>query len=255
MPKVPDVLSGETIESAWANNDIRNLTVQRATDEADRLASWPAPGNGETVWQQDTGDLYVWDGGAWIRFVRSDVAVVDKLVTGRVEAPTGGSVYLYRPDGTIGVGLATSGDVLIRNLANETVFYWDESEGVMRVGSGIGLRANGGPNTFTNLDGSILTSDYYENPPSAFGYSKAPGGVVTLSGRIANVDPGTIGGVDVCTLPVGVRPNTTSSFPIHNNAAGEAIRMVISTSGAVTFPAGGPGNSFYLDGTSFYAGW
>ncbi|RLA51263.1 MAG: hypothetical protein DRQ98_11745, partial [Gammaproteobacteria bacterium] len=65
MPKAPDVVGGEPIESAYSNNEIRNKTVQRATNAADLAAGWPAPGDGETVWQQDTDELKIWTGTAW----------------------------------------------------------------------------------------------------------------------------------------------------------------------------------------------
>ncbi len=66
MPKVPDVVAGEPIESVWGNQSIRDRTVQRMTNEADRDASIPTPGNGETVWIEDINQLQIWDGTSWI---------------------------------------------------------------------------------------------------------------------------------------------------------------------------------------------
>ena len=69
MPKIPDVVDGEPIESAWGNQSIRDRTVQRMTNEADRDASIPAPGDGETVWIQDLNELQVWAGTRWVTIV------------------------------------------------------------------------------------------------------------------------------------------------------------------------------------------
>ncbi len=94
MTKVNDVVAGEPIEAAWGNQSIRNRTVQRATSEADRDASWPAPEDGETVWVEDKSELQVWTGTEWTPY--SSVKAGDFRVAGvRTVSPEGREVFAY----------------------------------------------------------------------------------------------------------------------------------------------------------------
>ena len=82
MSKIPDVVDGEPIESAWGNQSIRDRTVQRMDTVADRDASIPAPGDGETVWIQDINELQIWDGSKWLGIVSADDAEAFLKLTG-----------------------------------------------------------------------------------------------------------------------------------------------------------------------------
>jgi hypothetical protein len=70
LSKIPDVVDGEPIESAWGNQSIRDRTVQRMDTVADRDASIPAPGDGETVWIQDIDELQTYTGTRWVGFLQ-----------------------------------------------------------------------------------------------------------------------------------------------------------------------------------------
>jgi hypothetical protein len=64
MPEIPDVVVGETIVVAWGN-PIRDRTVQRYTDAAQRDALNPTPTPGDLAYLTSTGEFSIWDGGAW----------------------------------------------------------------------------------------------------------------------------------------------------------------------------------------------
>ncbi len=71
MPKIPDVVDGETIETTWGNQSIRDRTVQRMDNTADRDASIPSPQPGETVYLTDDSRLEIWTGSEWSQFFAS----------------------------------------------------------------------------------------------------------------------------------------------------------------------------------------
>lgn len=94
MPKDDDVISLEPIEASWGNQVVRDKLVQRAANSADLAASWPAPQDGEMVWQQDTNRLYVWDGTEWVLhpnwdLVNARLIRAGDAMTGTLEAIAG----------------------------------------------------------------------------------------------------------------------------------------------------------------------
>jgi hypothetical protein len=61
---VPDVVAGQTIESAWGNL-IRDRTITPFANAAARDAAIPAPVAGMTCYLQSTGELLTYHAGAW----------------------------------------------------------------------------------------------------------------------------------------------------------------------------------------------
>ncbi len=68
MPKQPDVVSGEIIDSTWGN-DIRDRTLQRVASETDRNSSYPSPNPGDLVFVENIGEVQVWNGSTWLTLV------------------------------------------------------------------------------------------------------------------------------------------------------------------------------------------
>lgn len=64
MPEIADVVASETAASEWAN-DIRDRTVQRYADLAERAADHSSPTNGDLSYVASTGDLDIYHSGAW----------------------------------------------------------------------------------------------------------------------------------------------------------------------------------------------
>jgi hypothetical protein len=71
MPEMPDVVAGETIESEWGN-DIRDRTVQRYTNLAERSSLVTSPLDGDLSFLEDSGTLSVYYAGAWRTFSYND---------------------------------------------------------------------------------------------------------------------------------------------------------------------------------------
>ena len=67
MPEMPNVISGEVIESDWGNS-IRDRTVQRYASAAARSASHATPVQGDLSFLSDTGKVYVYYSGSWRQF-------------------------------------------------------------------------------------------------------------------------------------------------------------------------------------------
>ena len=65
MPEIADVVPGETIASVWGN-EIRDRTLQRYANAADRDASNPSPSAGDLAYLQDLAEVQVWAGADWI---------------------------------------------------------------------------------------------------------------------------------------------------------------------------------------------
>src|SRR5690606_27390333 len=84
MPEINDVVLGETITTQWGNA-IRDRTIQRYVDAADRNAEHPNPTAGDLAYLADTGAVEVYHSGAWQPFLPVGVVVPFAGAT----APTG----------------------------------------------------------------------------------------------------------------------------------------------------------------------
>lgn len=64
MPEIANVISSETIEVEWGNT-IRDRTIQRYADNADRSAKHPEPAPGDLAYMANSGKIQVFHDGAW----------------------------------------------------------------------------------------------------------------------------------------------------------------------------------------------
>lgn len=64
MPEIADVISSEQATSEWANL-IKNRTIQRYADAAERASEHSSPAAGDLSYLASTGDLDVYHSGAW----------------------------------------------------------------------------------------------------------------------------------------------------------------------------------------------
>ena len=64
MAEMPDVIGGEVISSDWGN-DIRDRTIQRYADVAERSSEHPTPVDGDLSFLNSTGLVYVYTSGLW----------------------------------------------------------------------------------------------------------------------------------------------------------------------------------------------
>ena len=65
MPEMPDVVSGQPVESEWGNL-IRDRTGQRYADEAERTIENPLPQTGDLAVMLDSGTIELFDGLVWL---------------------------------------------------------------------------------------------------------------------------------------------------------------------------------------------
>lgn len=94
MPEIPNVVSGEPVESDWGN-DIRNRAIMKYADATARDFSQPFPIEGELAWLDDPGGLTIWNGTAW---VNTGPLLYEPL--GRIlAAPPGGVITRWNADG------------------------------------------------------------------------------------------------------------------------------------------------------------
>lgn len=98
MPEMPDVVSGENVESAWGN-DIRDRTLQRYADSTERDTLVPLPIAGDMAWLDAEGQMTVYTGAAWVAVIDPDVPQIVQVNRRTVEsasisADTTGSVVV-----------------------------------------------------------------------------------------------------------------------------------------------------------------
>ena len=68
MAEMPDVTAGEHVESAWGN-DIRDRSVQRYADSADRDAQLPLPIPGDVAFLEDELVLQIYSTSGWLNML------------------------------------------------------------------------------------------------------------------------------------------------------------------------------------------
>lgn len=85
MPEIADVVLSEEIEVEWGN-DIRDRTVQRYADLAERTSEHSSPAVGDLSFLEDSGDLDVYFSGSW-RHLGAQVGTMQMHAGG--STPTG----------------------------------------------------------------------------------------------------------------------------------------------------------------------
>ena len=76
MAEMPDVVTGEIITDGWGN-DIRDRTVQRYTNVTDRSTLHSSPTEGDLAYMEDTNNVWVYNGGSWVKLAPAPVATAD----------------------------------------------------------------------------------------------------------------------------------------------------------------------------------
>src|SRR5690606_8069533 len=74
MPELDDVRIGETIAVEWGNA-IRDRTVQRYDDAAERDELHPDPTAGDLAYLRDSGDVLVYHSGTWQPFLPTGAVI------------------------------------------------------------------------------------------------------------------------------------------------------------------------------------
>ena len=74
MPEINDVQIGETIAVEWGNA-IRDRTIQRYDDAAERDELHPDPTAGDLAYLRDSGDVLVYHSGTWQPFLPTGAVI------------------------------------------------------------------------------------------------------------------------------------------------------------------------------------
>jgi hypothetical protein len=82
MAEIPNVVSGEPVESSWGNA-IRDRTAQRYADATARDASVALPVAGMLAWLDNSATLTIYDGTDWVE-------LLSLTANGSAVLPTGG---------------------------------------------------------------------------------------------------------------------------------------------------------------------
>src|SRR5690606_38313594 len=83
MPEIDNVQIGETIAVEWGNA-IRDRTIQRYADAAERDELHPTPTEGDLSYLEDTNSIEVYDGFAWVAGIPNQAATTPKIADGAV---------------------------------------------------------------------------------------------------------------------------------------------------------------------------
>src|SRR5690606_22905202 len=83
MPEINDVQIGETIAVEWGNA-IRDRTIQRYANAAEREALHPNPTEGDLSYLEDTNSIEVYDGFAWVAGIPNGAVTTAKIADEQV---------------------------------------------------------------------------------------------------------------------------------------------------------------------------
>src|SRR5690554_8112456 len=125
MAEIDDVQIGETIAVEWGNA-IRDRTIQRYANAAERETLHPTPAEGDLSYLEDTNSIEVFDGFAWVAGIPNGAVTTAKLadeaVTAAKIAP--GAIVASRiADGVVSEAKIASQAVTQPKLAPEAVTF------------------------------------------------------------------------------------------------------------------------------------
>lgn len=86
MPELNDVQIGETIAVEWGNA-IRDRTIQRYANAAERDLLHPTPAEGDLSYLEDTNSIEVYDGFAWVAGIPNQAVTTPKIADQAVTTP------------------------------------------------------------------------------------------------------------------------------------------------------------------------
>jgi hypothetical protein len=147
MPELPIVTPGEIITSDHIN-DIADRTIQRYANQSDLDAASPSPVVGELAYLEDSDNIMVWTGGAWLAFASnvfaSSVGInIDPATSPRlnVKANSGDvAARFYRNTPTTGATV-----VEVSSVIGESVFNVDAEGKVLTRSLGVGVAPGTNP--------------------------------------------------------------------------------------------------------------
>ena len=96
MPEIPDVVAGNTIESAWGNQT-RDRSVQRYSTEASRDSLTPVPAAGDLAYITGDDQFQIFDGSVWQNVDSRTVADGRYVLIDGGGIITSGSLIVIRP--------------------------------------------------------------------------------------------------------------------------------------------------------------
>lgn len=85
MPEIDNVQIGETIAVEWGNA-IRDRTIQRYANAAERDLLHPTPAEGDLSYLEDTNSIEVYDGFAWVAGIPNQAVTTPKIADEAVTA-------------------------------------------------------------------------------------------------------------------------------------------------------------------------
>ena len=124
MPEMPNVVTDEVVESEWGN-DIRDRTIQRYANAAERTTLHAAPVAGDLSFLADTGKIYVYYSGSWrtmyddlagtvAGYVKMDTASEHAVVTATTTWQSGASITFTKPGAWAGYNIYVWGMIVFR---------------------------------------------------------------------------------------------------------------------------------------------
>src|SRR5690554_4425535 len=133
MPELDNVQIGETIAVEWGNA-IRDRTIQRYADAAERDELHPNPTEGDLSYLEDTNSIEVYDGFAWVAGIPNQAVTTPKIADQAVTTAkiAGGAVTAGKiadqavtwakiGDGAVTAGKIADGAVVTQKIADGAV--------------------------------------------------------------------------------------------------------------------------------------
>src|SRR5690554_3626120 len=125
MPEINDVQIGETIAVEWGNA-IRDRTIQRYANAAERDELHPNPTEGDLSYLEDTNSIEVYDGFAWVAGIPNQAVTTPKIADQAVtwaKINDGAVTNSKIADGAVGAAKIAPNAVNAPQLAPEAVTF------------------------------------------------------------------------------------------------------------------------------------
>src|SRR5690554_3771562 len=123
MAEIDDVQIGETIAVEWGNA-IRDRTIQRYADAAERDELHPNPTEGDLSYLEDTNSIEFYDGFAWVAGIPNQAVTTAKIADQAVtwaKINDGAVTNSKIADGAVGTAKIADGAVGTTKIAPNAV--------------------------------------------------------------------------------------------------------------------------------------